>query len=95
MCATCGCSSGAKATIVNLETGRVSMMAHDERDHHHHDHEHVHADGTRHSGHDHSHVMASTAIRMITTMSTITFTSRARHAAQPRPQSLARTRPRP
>jgi len=53
MCATCGCSSGAKATIVNLATGRVSAIAPNERDHHHHDHEHVHADGTRHS-HDHS-----------------------------------------
>jgi hydrogenase nickel incorporation protein HypB len=53
MCATCGCNSGAKATIVNLATGRVSAIAHNERDLHHHVHEHVHADGTRHS-HDHS-----------------------------------------
>lgn len=55
MCTTCGCSSGAKATIVNLETGRMCAIAQDEHDHHHdHEHEHVHADGTRHS-HDHSH----------------------------------------
>lgn len=59
MCATCGCGSGAKATIVNLETGRVSAIAQSEPGHHHHDHEHVHADGTRHShdhsGHEHDH----------------------------------------
>ena len=46
MCATCGCSSAAKATIsVNLETGCVSAVALDERGHHH-GHEHVHGDGT-------------------------------------------------
>lgn len=56
MCATCGCSSGAKATIVNLETGQVSVIEHGETHHHHHEHEHVHADGTRHShAHDHEH----------------------------------------
>jgi len=52
MCATCGCGSGAKATLTNLETGRTAILDPD----HLHEHEHVHADGTRHShGHGHSH----------------------------------------
>ena len=51
MCGTCGCGSTTKATITNLETGR--MVAIDQALHTH-DHEHVHADGTRHS-HPHSH----------------------------------------
>jgi len=45
MCGTCGCGSEAKATLLNLQTGKEVPMGHDP-------HEHVHADGTRHS---HSH----------------------------------------
>lgn len=59
MCTTCGCSSGAKTTLTNLETGKTSPLRDDAPPHHHHHdhhhgHEHVHADGTRHShAHDH------------------------------------------
>jgi hydrogenase nickel incorporation protein HypB len=60
MCATCGCGSQGRATLTNLDTGKVVNL-------HDHAHEHVHADGTRHShahgddhqhgpGHDHAHV---------------------------------------
>ena len=56
MCTTCGCSSGAKTTLTNLETGKTSPLLDDDQAHHdhHRKHEHVHADGTRHShAHDH------------------------------------------
>ena len=54
MCATCGCGSGAKATLVNLQTGSLVTLA--PRLEEHDAHEHVHADGTRHShGHSHDH----------------------------------------
>ncbi|MBL8895213.1 MAG: hydrogenase nickel incorporation protein HypB [Rhizobiales bacterium] len=53
MCATCGCSQGAMATLHDLQTGRtIPLDAHGDI------HEHVHADGTRHSHahhHDHGH----------------------------------------
>lgn len=52
MCATCGCSDGAKATLVDLRTGKTTILPHD----HIHEQEHVHVDGTRHShalAHDH------------------------------------------
>lgn len=54
MCATCGCSEGAHATVSDPATGRVHRIGaheHDvgEHDHtHHHDHDHGHQ-------HDHSH----------------------------------------
>ncbi len=53
MCTTCGCSSGAKPTLTNLDTGRQSSLGNDAHAHDH-KHEHVHADGTRHS-HSHDH----------------------------------------
>lgn len=57
MCTTCGCSTGAKTTLTNLETGKTSPLRDDTSAHiHHHDHhhEHVHSDGKGHShGHDH------------------------------------------
>ncbi|RUP09940.1 hydrogenase nickel incorporation protein HypB [Hyphomicrobium sp.] len=56
MCTTCGCSSGAKTTLTNLETGKTSPLLDDDQAYHdhHRKHEHVHADGTRHShAHDH------------------------------------------
>jgi hydrogenase nickel incorporation protein HypB len=64
MCTTCGCGSGAKTTLTNLETGKTSLLGDDASTHHHyhdhhHGHEHVHADGTRHrhahDHHDHDH----------------------------------------
>ena len=53
MCATCGCGTGAKATLANLQTGSLVTLA---RSDHDDDHDHVHADGTRHShGQSHGH----------------------------------------
>jgi hydrogenase nickel incorporation protein HypB len=52
MCETCGCQTGATATLINLDTGRTTPIGATDP------HEHVHADGTRHSHphtHDHSH----------------------------------------
>ncbi|MGO4682415.1 hydrogenase nickel incorporation protein HypB [Hyphomicrobium sp. 2TAF46] len=54
MCTTCGCSSGAKTTLTNLETGKTSPLPDDDQAYHDHHHKHVHADGTRHS-HSHAH----------------------------------------
>ena len=48
MCATCGCSEGAKATVTNLATGEKILIADHHQlhvhghDHHHHDHDHDH-----------------------------------------------------
>jgi len=47
MCATCGCSDGAKATVVDLETGRHTHVhegghSHGPTDAHGHAHEHTH-----------------------------------------------------
>ncbi len=71
MCVDCGCSDGAKATVTNIKTGKVSDLwrnivghlhnaghIHDRsRDHdHHHDHDRHHHDGYGHShSHDHAH----------------------------------------
>lgn len=53
MCGHCGCGGDSKATVIDLQTGKETLVAHDA---HSHAHEHVHADGTRHShGHDHGH----------------------------------------
>jgi hydrogenase nickel incorporation protein HypB len=49
MCGQCGCGDKAKATIIDLQTGKEIAMASDP-------HEHLHADGTRHShAHDDNH----------------------------------------
>tara|TARA_R110000782_G_scaffold29887_3_gene74192 strand:+ start:4520 stop:5395 length:876 start_codon:yes stop_codon:yes gene_type:complete len=55
MCTTCGCSDNAKATISNLETGKVVSI--DDHGHSHdHDHEHAHTHDHDHShSHDHNH----------------------------------------
>ena len=71
MCTDCGCSDGAKATITNIKTGKVSELwrnivshlheaghIHDHaRDHDHpHSHDHSHGHGHHHHGdHDHAH----------------------------------------
>jgi hydrogenase nickel incorporation protein HypB len=44
MCGHCGCGESTKATILDLQTGKSTVMTHP--------HEHVHADGTRHT-HEH------------------------------------------
>jgi hydrogenase nickel incorporation protein HypB len=58
MCATCGCGSGAVATVRNLETGVVSSIGPEHP--HSHAHDHSHAGGHEHAhdhgrGHDHDH----------------------------------------
>jgi len=54
MCETCGCSDGAKATVVNLKTGsRIEIVPEDTA--HHHDHEHGHSHEHEHHHHDHDH----------------------------------------
>lgn len=58
MCETCGCSDGAKATVINMKTGKTSEIQpdHGAGDHHHHNHGHDHHhDHDHHHGHDHSH----------------------------------------
>lgn len=51
MCESCGCSAGAKATVLNLQTGTKAEIAHDHAHPHHH---HAHDDGHHHH-HDHAH----------------------------------------
>jgi hydrogenase nickel incorporation protein HypB len=55
MCGHCGCRNAVKATILDLQTGKETVMDHDPAEPaHHHDHESRHSDGTRHSpAHDH------------------------------------------
>jgi hydrogenase nickel incorporation protein HypB len=64
MCVTCGCSDNAKATVTDLDTGKVVTVTADdhshnhehEHDHHHtHDHEHSHEHHAHDHNHDHSH----------------------------------------
>jgi hydrogenase nickel incorporation protein HypB len=58
MCETCGCSDGAKATVVNLKTGSKTEIARDNAGHQHaHDHDHDHGGHSHdhHHGHDHHH----------------------------------------
>lgn len=66
MCETCGCSDGAKATVINLATGARTEIASDHQfaphHHHHHDdhghshsHAHAHAHAHSHDGHGHDH----------------------------------------
>ena len=57
MCGHCGCGETAKATILDLQTGKSTVMNHDSPEPiSHYPHEHVHADGTTHSHeHDHHH----------------------------------------
>jgi hydrogenase nickel incorporation protein HypB len=61
MCATCGCSEGAQATVSDPTTGRVHSIGaheHDAREHHDHEHDHTHHHDPRHehdAGHDHDH----------------------------------------
>jgi hydrogenase nickel incorporation protein HypB len=59
MCESCGCSDGAKATVINLQTGAKMEIAADRapaRHHHHDDHDHGHGHGDAHDHHhDHTH----------------------------------------
>ena len=52
MCGHCGCGGEAKATLLDIETGKKTALGAERG----HEHEHMHADGTRHSHHhDHEH----------------------------------------
>lgn len=55
MCVTCGCSDNAKATVTNLDSGKVVTIPADDHEHsHEHDHAHEHPHSHDHE-HDHSH----------------------------------------
>lgn len=59
MCVDCGCSNGAKATVTNIKTGKVSelwrnIVGHLHDAGHLHDHARDHGDGHDH-GHGHGH----------------------------------------
>ena len=63
MCGHCGCGEEAATTVLNLQTGKQTVMerVRDSRDHvdedgHDHPHSHGHEDGHSHEhGHDHAH----------------------------------------
>ncbi len=70
MCTDCGCSDGAKPTITNVKTGKVSELwrnivthlhdaghIHDHVHDHDHDHDHAHENDHHHGpgGHHHNH----------------------------------------
>jgi len=55
MCVTCGCSDNAKATVTDLNTGKVIAIEHDHsHEHHTHDHDHDHDHEHEHE-HEHPH----------------------------------------
>jgi hydrogenase nickel incorporation protein HypB len=58
MCATCGCESEKKATILNLQTGAETTVVYDSAPHRHAE-GHVHADHHHDHSHDHPHGPAS------------------------------------
>ncbi|MEQ1651726.1 MAG: hydrogenase nickel incorporation protein HypB [Hyphomicrobium sp.] len=62
MCVDCGCSDGAKATVTNMKTGKVSELwrnivghLHDAGHIHDHTRDHVHPHDHGHDGHHHHH----------------------------------------
>jgi hydrogenase nickel incorporation protein HypB len=56
MCGHCGCGNTARASVLNLQTGKHTVMEHEplESIHHHHEHHHDHGHGHGH-GHEHHH----------------------------------------
>lgn len=66
MCATCGCGKDAATTVLNLQTGKETVLARDGHHHHghdldhHHDHAHHHHDHAR--THSHAHADAGTTV---------------------------------
>jgi hydrogenase nickel incorporation protein HypB len=58
MCATCGCESEKKATILNLQTGAETTVVYDSAPHRHAE-GHVHAGHHHEPSHPHSHGPAS------------------------------------
>ncbi|MFN0218614.1 MAG: hydrogenase nickel incorporation protein HypB [Hyphomicrobium sp.] len=58
MCVTCGCGSGARTTLLDLQTGEMLPLGKDHTHSDGHEHEHILADGTRVRhvhGHHHDH----------------------------------------
>jgi hypothetical protein len=43
MCVTCGCSDNSKATVTDLESGKVVAVAHNHDPSHEHDHDQLHS----------------------------------------------------
>jgi len=63
MCVTCGCSDNAKATVTDLNTGKVVAIEHDHSHEHHthdHDHDHEHPHSHDHSAHTHAGIHGTT-----------------------------------
>ena len=59
MCATCGCSTGAKATVAGVQVGTTHDHGHGK----HHDHDHGHEHGHTHEdGHTHAPAPATTTV---------------------------------
>ncbi len=56
MCVTCGCSDNAKATVTDLDSGKIVTVSADDHDHNHeHDHHHTHDHDHSHEHHSHDH----------------------------------------
>ena len=54
MCVTCGCSDNTKATVTDLDSGKVVAIEHDHS--HEHDHNHTHDHNHEHHSHDDGHI---------------------------------------
>lgn len=59
MCTTCGCSDNAKATVTDMQTGKIVELAHDHAHEHGHSHDrdepHHHSHDTHQHDHTHDH----------------------------------------
>ena len=74
MCGVCGCASGAKTTVTNVQTGETRNIAGAGQDHshahdhhhgdHQHGHHHHHGDGSDHN-HDHAHDEGQTVVHKL------------------------------
>jgi len=70
MCDHCGCGEGAATTLLNLQTGKETIMRHrhdhpHDHDHHHdhpHDHDHDHPHDHDHHHHHHAHATSPGAV---------------------------------
>lgn len=59
MCVTCGCSDNSKATVTDLESGKVVAVAHNHDPSHEHDHDHSNEHHSHNHDHDHLHEHSS------------------------------------
>ena len=60
MCDHCGCGEGAATTLLNLHTGKETIMRH--RHDHPHDHDHDHPHDHDHHHHHHAHATSPGAV---------------------------------